>query len=114
MPVPASYNDITTNSSIRDYVGWVWYDTVFYVHPGWEDARVLVRFGSVNYNAIVYVNGELVIHHSGGHLPFEAEVSDVDIGMKLEVASKPLEDDEIVAAFAAVVPDSELDVKAFE
>ena len=34
--------------------------------------------------------------------------------MKLEVASKPLEDDEIVAALAAVVPDSELDVKVFE
>ena len=46
--------------------------------------------------------------------PSEAEVSDVDIGMKLEVASKPLEDDEIVAALAAVVPDSELDVKVFE
>ena len=46
--------------------------------------------------------------------PSEAEVSDVDIGMKLEVASKPLEDDEIVAALAAVVPDSELDVKFFE
>ena len=46
--------------------------------------------------------------------PSEAEVSDVDIGMKLEVASKPLEDDEIVAALAAVVPDLELDVKVFE
>ena len=46
--------------------------------------------------------------------PSEAEVSDVDIGMKLEVASKPLEDDEIVAALAAVVPDSELDVKVLE
>jgi len=36
--------------------------------------------------------------------PSEAEVSDVDIGMKLEVASKPLEEeDEIVAVPAAVV-----------
>jgi len=24
MPVPASYNDITQNSSIRDFVGWAW------------------------------------------------------------------------------------------
>ena len=46
--------------------------------------------------------------------PSEAEVSDVDIGMKLEVASKPLEDDEIVAALAAAVPNTKLDVKVFK
>ena len=77
MPVPASYNDITTNTSLRDYVGWAWYDTMFYVDPRWQGSRVVVRLGSVHYNAIVYINGELVTEHSGGHLPFEAEVSDV-------------------------------------
>ena len=74
MPVPASYNDITTNSSIRDYVGWAWYSTQFYVDPGWqEDSRVVLRFGSVHYTAMVYLNGEFVTEHSGGHLPFQAE-----------------------------------------
>ena len=77
MPVPASYNDITTNTTVRDHLGWAWYDTQFYVDPGWETSRVLVRLGSVHYNAIVYINGELVTEHSGGHLPFQAEVSDV-------------------------------------
>ena len=24
MPVPASYNDVTQNSSIRDFIGWAW------------------------------------------------------------------------------------------
>ena len=24
MPVPASYNDVAQNRSIRDYVGWAW------------------------------------------------------------------------------------------
>ena len=37
----------------------------------------MLRFGSVHYTAIVYVNGEFVTEHSGGHLPFEADVSDV-------------------------------------
>jgi len=77
MPVPASYNDITTNSTIRDYVGWAWYSTQFYVDPRWEGSRVVIRLGSVHYNAIVYINGEFVTEHSGGHLPFEADVSDV-------------------------------------
>ena len=25
MPVPSSYNDISTESNLRDFVGWVWY-----------------------------------------------------------------------------------------
>ena len=60
MPVPASYNDITTNSSIRDYVGWAWYSTQFYVDPRWqEDSKVVLRFGSVHYTAMVYLNSLL-------------------------------------------------------
>lgn len=77
MPVPASYNDITINSTIRDYLGWAWYDRDFYVSHNWKEERVMLRFGSVHYSAIVYVNGQPVVSHSGGHLPFEADVSDV-------------------------------------
>ena len=34
----------------------------------------LLRFGSVHYTATVWVNGQPLVTHSGGHLPFEAEV----------------------------------------
>ena len=61
----------------RDYVGWAWYDTQFYVFPGWQDARVMLRFGSVHYTAMVWLNGQFVTEHAGGHLPFEADVSAV-------------------------------------
>ena len=27
----------------RDYVGWAWYDTQFYVFQGWQDSRVMLR-----------------------------------------------------------------------
>ena len=33
------------------------------------------RFGSVHYTAMVYVNGQHLVTHAGGHLPFEAEVT---------------------------------------
>uniref|UniRef100_A0A0K8VYX4 Beta-glucuronidase n=1 Tax=Bactrocera latifrons TaxID=174628 RepID=A0A0K8VYX4_BACLA len=76
MPVPASYNDITTDKAIRDHVGTVWYDRKFFVPRSWaKDQRVWLRFGSVHYEAFVWVNGEMVIKHEMGHLPFEAEVS---------------------------------------
>ena len=50
---------------------------MFYVYPGWQDQRVMLRFGSAHYTAMVYLNGEFVVSHAGGHLPFEADVTDV-------------------------------------
>ena len=35
------------------------------------------RFGSVHYTAMVYLNGQFITDHSGGHLPFEADVTEV-------------------------------------
>ena len=35
MPVPASYNDITTDKELRDHVGWVWYETDAVIPRSW-------------------------------------------------------------------------------
>uniref|UniRef100_A0A090XD39 Putative beta-glucuronidase gusb glycosylhydrolase superfamily 2 n=1 Tax=Ixodes ricinus TaxID=34613 RepID=A0A090XD39_IXORI len=76
MPVPASFNDITQNATLRDYVGWAWYQTEFFAPRGWSgESRVLLRFGSVHYVALVYLDNKLVAKHVGGHLPFGAEVT---------------------------------------
>lgn len=76
MPVPASYNEITEERRIRDHVGTVWYDRKFFIPIGWEKKqRVWMRFGSVHYEAIVWINGNQVMKHEIGHLPFEAEIS---------------------------------------
>ncbi|KAH8384742.1 hypothetical protein KR093_007346 [Drosophila rubida] len=76
MPVPASYNDITTDRSLRDHVGTVWYDRKFFVPRSWaKDQRVWLRFGSVHYEAFVWINGEQAVSHEMGHLPFETEVT---------------------------------------
>ena len=53
MPVPSSYNDITTSRELRDHVGAVWYEKSFFVPMSWREQRVFVRFGSVNYLAQV-------------------------------------------------------------
>ncbi|XP_042149825.1 beta-glucuronidase [Ixodes scapularis] len=77
MPVPASFNDITQNATLRDYVGWAWYQTEFFAPSGWlnGEGRVFLRFGSVHYTAVVYLNNQQVAKHVGGHLPFGAEVT---------------------------------------
>jgi beta-galactosidase/beta-glucuronidase len=51
-----------------------WYERDFEVFPG-ED-RVILRFGAVDYNAQVWVNGNLVATHEGGHTPFWADITD--------------------------------------
>ncbi|PNH54233.1 hypothetical protein VD0003_g3239 [Verticillium dahliae] len=38
--------------------------------------RVLLRFGAVDYEATVWIDGHLVGGHRGGHVPFELDVSD--------------------------------------
>nr|CAD7574317.1 unnamed protein product [Timema californicum] len=79
MPVPASYNDITQDKAIRDHVGLVWYDRSFFVPDTWrqQGLRVWMRFGSVSYAAQVWVNGQLVMSHEIGHLPFQRDIASV-------------------------------------
>ena len=55
MPVPSSFNDITEDRSLRDFVGWVWYEKEVYVPRSWENntTRVVLRFEATNYHTIV-------------------------------------------------------------
>jgi len=55
MPVPSSFNDITQNSSLRDFVGWVWYDRQVWMPVSWlkESKTIKLQLGSVNYNSVV-------------------------------------------------------------
>ncbi|KAL1228858.1 Beta-glucuronidase [Trichinella pseudospiralis] len=74
--VPASYNDQVENDALRRHVGYVWYQKSFFVDADWEkqEKELLLRFGSVNYDAEVWINGVSVVHHIGGHLPFEVSI----------------------------------------
>ncbi len=58
----------------------VWYRRTFSRPPAaaGTDAstdRLLLHFGAVDYRATVWVNGQLVATHEGGHTPFSADIS---------------------------------------
>ncbi|MEP6894019.1 MAG: beta-glucuronidase [Chloroflexota bacterium] len=72
--VPASWNDQFSDS--RDYLGLGWYQTQFNLPWGWEDKKIYIHFGSVNYLASVWLNGTYLGQHEGGHLPFEFEITE--------------------------------------
>ncbi|CAD6186220.1 unnamed protein product [Caenorhabditis auriculariae] len=75
MPVPSAYNDLGTSSQLRDHVGWVWYEKKEVIPLRDSTLRHFLRFGSVNYFAVVFVNSQKVATHTGGHLPFEIDVT---------------------------------------
>lgn len=77
MAVPASYNDLFTEEEIKEHVGYVWYEKEFIIPKSWEDQRIVVRFGSATHHATVYVDGIEVVHHKGGFLPFEADITEM-------------------------------------
>jgi len=73
--VPASWNDQFEDA--RDFLGPAWYQTRFDRPWGWESQKVYIRFNSVNYLAEVWLNGQKLGQHEGGHLPFLFDLTDV-------------------------------------
>lgn len=53
----------------------VWYARTFESPPLGPDEVLLLHFGAVDYRATVWVNGQQVVNHEGGHTPFSADVT---------------------------------------
>jgi len=81
--VPASWQELFDDA--RNYVGTAWYETEFQIDPAWRGRALRLRFGSVVYRAKVWLNGQLLGEHMGGHLPF---VFDVEQAARLGQANR--------------------------
>jgi beta-glucuronidase len=73
--VPASWNDQFADN--RDFLGPAWYQLKFKKPWNCDTKKTMIRFGSVNYLSDLWLNGEMVGHHEGGHLPFEYDISNM-------------------------------------
>ncbi|HEY7272255.1 MAG TPA: beta-glucuronidase [Actinoplanes sp.] len=86
MAVPASFNDISADTAVRDYFGDVWYQTAVRVPRGWAGQRIVLHFESATHRATVWVNEAEVVSHEGGYTPFEADITDhVSAGEQVRV-----------------------------
>jgi beta-galactosidase/beta-glucuronidase len=65
-------------SGVHDPAGHpvVWYRRVVRIDPVGADRRVLLHLGAVDYRAEVWVNGQLVARHEGGHTPVDADITE--------------------------------------
>lgn len=76
---------------------YLWYRRVFIIE-GWNGRksgrRLLLHFGAVDQACAVYVNGQRAARHTGGYLPFEADITQLvrDGENVLIVAVKDLSD----------------------
>jgi beta-galactosidase/beta-glucuronidase len=62
----------------------VWYKRSFETPTAWAGKRIRLHFGAVDYRARVWVNGQFVAEHEGGHTPFWADITEA-LGGKNEV-----------------------------
>lgn len=70
-----------------------WYRTVVDLAPDERGERLLLHFGAVDYWAKVWVNGEPVIEHEGGHTPFSADVTNaIADGDRMEIVVHVVDD----------------------
>ncbi len=55
----------------------VWYRRTFVLDEADRSERLLIHFGAVDYETRVWVNGQSVVGHRGGHTPFLADITSV-------------------------------------
>lgn len=80
----------------------VWYKRSFTIPEDWT-GRIVIHFGAVDYRSSIYVNGKLAGKHTGGHVGFSIDISDLltddwATGSKQEItvlASDPSKDEAI-------------------
>lgn len=54
----------------------VWYRRTFQVPDDWNGRRVLLHFGAVDWESVVYINHVEVGRHRGGYDPFTLDITD--------------------------------------
>jgi hypothetical protein len=72
--VPFPPESIASGVGDTSFHAACWYERDFDLAP--DAGRVILHFGAVDYAAKVWVNGQYVTHHEGGHTPFSADITD--------------------------------------
>ena len=74
MEIPSDWN--TKDEKLFFYEGTVWFKKSFDYTPK-QGKKAILYFGAVNYEAIVYINGEFLGKHEGGFTPFNYDVTNL-------------------------------------
>jgi beta-galactosidase/beta-glucuronidase len=73
--VPFSCEADRSGIGDRSFHPCVWYRRKFQIPQEWDGSRIVLNFGAVDYRTSVWVNGNLVKWHEGGHSSFCCEIT---------------------------------------
>ena len=74
--VPFSFQSSLSGIADPSFHEVVWYRRMIQIPTGWRSRRIMLHFGAVDYQATVWVNGNQVGEHLGGHVGFECDITD--------------------------------------
>ncbi|TFF90245.1 MAG: beta-galactosidase [Promethearchaeota archaeon] len=67
----------------------LWYKRTFKIPNNWNDKRILIHFGAVDWQCEIWVNKTHIGSHKGGYVPFSFDITD---------SVKKTEENEIIVA----------------
>ena len=74
--VPFCYQSAASGIGPTDEIHPImWYRRSFTIPAEMQGRRILLRFGAVDFEAAVYVNGQMVGGHKGGYTPFALDIT---------------------------------------
>ena len=72
MEIPSDWN--TQNEQLLFYEGTIWFKKSFNYTKN-ENKKLILYFGAINYESIIYINGILIGKHIGGFTPFNFDIT---------------------------------------
>jgi beta-galactosidase/beta-glucuronidase len=73
--VPFCFESRASGIGDTSFHPWVWYRRAVAIPEDWKGRRILLRFGAVDYRAMVWINGRLAGRHEGGNVPFAFDIT---------------------------------------
>ncbi|QGY47568.1 beta-glucuronidase [Maribellus comscasis] len=61
----------------KDFMPAVWYHRTLEIPPTWQDGKIFIHFGAVDFDCRVWVNGEQAGRHYGGNVSFEFDITEL-------------------------------------
>ena len=63
-------------SGVMKHIDRAWYRREIEIPSVWEQQRIMLHFGAVDWESVVYINGHHLGTHQGGYEPFSFDISD--------------------------------------
>ncbi|MDP1676596.1 MAG: beta-glucuronidase [Bacteroidota bacterium] len=73
--VPGSWNEQLEEFGLMHYVGPAWFSKSVFISRDAQNKNILLRIGSADYHAKVWINGTFVGEHHFGFIPFEFQIN---------------------------------------